>query len=153
MNQAITTVLSSIAAAQVLKIPTHYLNTGEWKPGKVIESGGMPSSHSSAVTSLMTYVGLEEGIDSPEFAISTLLGLIVMYDARGVRRHAGKTAVRVNHLDEDVEELAGEHPGFYHEQLDKKLKENLGHQNEEVLGGALLGIAVGAIGYMLSRQL
>ncbi|WP_425623290.1 divergent PAP2 family protein [Brevibacillus borstelensis] len=62
----------------------------------------MPSSHSAAVSSLATYVGLTKGWNSTHFSLAALFGLIVMYDASGVRRHAGETAIVVNDLEEST---------------------------------------------------
>lgn len=148
MNRSINTALSGIIIAQILKIPFQLATKKNVSYRKLIGTGGMPSSHSSGVTSLATYVGLEEGWDSVSFSLAAMLGLIVMYDAAGIRRHAGETAVQVNDLDVDVEELAGEEPGIFHLRREKKLKESLGHQPIEVLAGALLGIGVGAFSYL-----
>jgi acid phosphatase family membrane protein YuiD len=150
MNRAITTALAGIAIAQLLKIPTQFAKTKNLEITTMIGTGGMPSSHSCGVTALASYIGWDKGVNSSEFAIATMLGLIVMYDATGIRRHAGETAVQVNDLDADVEELAGDHPGVYHIKREKKLKESLGHQPAEVAVGALLGIAVGTASYLLS---
>jgi acid phosphatase family membrane protein YuiD len=152
INRAIGTALSGIALAQVLKIPLQTMKTKKVDFRTLIGTGGMPSSHSCGVTSLATYVGFEKGWDSNSFAIATMLGLIVMYDATGIRRHAGETAIQVNDLDVDVEELAGAHPGVYHIRREKKLKEKLGHQPVEVLAGALLGIGIGTISYLLKSN-
>ncbi|WP_025028290.1 divergent PAP2 family protein [Caldalkalibacillus mannanilyticus] len=148
MNRAITTAISSITIAQMLKVPFNLVNSDHLDWSHLLTAGGMPSSHSSGVTALATYVGLDKGWDSTEFAISTMLGLIVMYDAAGIRRHAGETAIQVNDLDEDVEKLAGHHPGIYHVRREKKLKERLGHQPIEVFAGALLGVGIGLVSYL-----
>ena len=149
MNRAISTAISAITIAQILKVPLNLKDNQALDFKKLIGTGGMPSSHSSGVTALATYVGLEEGWDSPDFAIASMLGLIVMYDASGIRRHAGEIAIQVNDLDAHVEVLAGAHPGVYHIRREKKLKESLGHQPIEVLAGALLGIGIGAASYFL----
>ena len=93
----------------------------------------MPSSHSAFVTSLATGVGLTEGFDSTLFALAAVFALIVMYDAAGVRRAAGKQARVLNAIIEDLNrrEL---HP--------ERLRELLGHTPVEVLAGALLGILI-----------
>ena len=141
--------LFAIALAQILKLPLHLLQTGKWDWSRLFETGGMPSSHSAAVTSLTAFIGLTEGFNSIYFAISTIFSLIVMYDAMGIRRHAGEIAMQVNDLDEDVEKLAGDHPGIYHKRRTKELKEKLGHQPVEVVGGAVFGIAIGLLSYWL----
>lgn len=96
-------------------------------------TGGMPSSHSAGVMGLSTLVGILEGFDSIIFALSLGFSLIIMYDAAGLRRAAGKTAACLNRMMED----------FYHHDLQSvggKLKELLGHTPLEVVAGALFGI-------------
>lgn len=104
---------------------------------RIFMSGGMPSSHSSFVTSLSTVVGIDRGFDSIEFAICTVFGLIVMYDASGVRRAVGKQAAILNKIVEDLQNRKH----IEHETL----KELIGHTPKEVILGAILGIVVGAI--------
>ncbi|OZM57448.1 haloperoxidase [Lottiidibacillus patelloidae] len=150
MNRAIATALCSIGIAQVLKIP-FAKDKDEGIIKTIFSTGGMPSSHSAGVSSLATYVGLKKGFTSVDFALATIFGLIVMYDAQGIRRHAGEIAIQVNDLDEEVEKLAGDHPGVFHTRREKELKEMLGHQPEEVAGGAVLGVLLGAISASLSK--
>lgn len=151
MNRGIMTALSAIVAAQGLKLPIHYAMKGEWDWKRTLGTGGMPSSHSSGVAALATYTAARYGIKSIEFAIAAMLGMIVMYDAAGIRRHAGEIAIQVNDLDADVERLAGEHPGMYHTRRKERLKETLGHQPEEVAGGAILGAAIGYVSAMTAK--
>ena len=97
-------------------------------------TGGMPSSHSAGVMGLSTAVGLIRGFDSIEFAIALGYAFIVMYDAAGVRRAAGKQAACLNKIimdlyKQDLVEAGG------------KLKELLGHTPMQVLAGAIFGIA------------
>ena len=114
--------------------------TGEDKRidfSRIVTSGGMPSSHSSFVTSLSTLVGLEKGFNSIEFAVVLVFSLIIMYDASGVRRAVGKQATILNQIVDDI------HHGK-HIKPDK-LKELVGHTPFEVLMGALLGIVVALV--------
>ncbi|WP_186578772.1 divergent PAP2 family protein [Aquibacillus kalidii] len=152
LNRAITTALVGIGTAQFLKVPFHYLESGEWDWKKTVGSGDMPSSHSSAVTSLTTYVALKKGIPSIDFGVSAIFGLIVMYDAMGIRWQTGQIAMAVNDMDEQLEKIADDHPGFYHKKREKELKEMLGHMPIEVAGGALLGVAIGAISFLSERK-
>lgn len=146
------TALLGIGSAQFLKIPLNYIETGIWDWRKVIGSGDMPSSHSSGVTSLTTYVALKKGLPSIEFGISSIFGLIVMYDAMGIRWQTGEIAIAVNDMDEQLEKLAVDHPGINHKKREKELKEMLGHLPIEVAGGAALGIAIGTISYLTERK-
>ena len=103
-----------------------------WNLRRFVETGGMPSSHAAAVSSLTTIVGLRDGFDSSLFGVTLFFSLIVMYDAAGLRRAAGRHAVVLNRLIEDH----FKHP----EEGAQKLMELLGHTPFEVLVGALLGI-------------
>lgn len=151
MNRGIVTALTSISTAQLLKIPLKKWKTGKWEWDTIVETGGMPSSHSAGVASLATYVALKRGYPTIDFALATIFGLIVMYDAQGIRRQTGELSIRVNDLYEEVEKVAGEQPGYKYEARKQKLKEMLGHQPEEVIGGAILGLAIGAISYLLDE--
>ena len=93
-------------------------------------SGGMPSSHSALVCSLATVVALENGLNSTNFAISVVLASVVMYDAAGVRRAAGKQAKVLNQLLENDGSI----------NVQEKLIELLGHTPKEVIVGAIVGI-------------
>lgn len=148
MNRAITTALMGVAAGQLLKVPLHYLKTSQWDWSMAVEAGGMPSSHSAGVASLATYTAMKEGMNSIEFAISAIYGLVVMYDAMGIRRHAGEIAMEVNELDQKMEELTQGGSGPYHTKRQQALEEKLGHLPGEVLGGTLLGAAIGALSYL-----
>jgi acid phosphatase family membrane protein YuiD len=152
MNQGIATALTAIGAAQALKVPIKQRITGEWDWSVLLQTGGMPSSHSAGVTALATYVAWKKGLRTVDFALSTIFGMIVMYDAMGVRRYAGETAMEVNDLKVEVEKLAKEHPGIYHKKREKELKEMLGHMPREVAAGSLLGLAVGTLSYWLVRS-
>ena len=101
------------------------------------EMGGMPSSHSAIVMGLTTALGRLNGWGSAPFAIALIFSFVVMYDAAGVRRAAGRQAAVLNRLVEDLMAQRG-HP-------EDRLRELLGHTPVEVLVGAVLGIIVGLI--------
>jgi acid phosphatase family membrane protein YuiD len=101
------------------------------------ETGGMPSSHSAIVMGLTASVGRNSGLSSAEFAIALIFSFVVMYDAAGLRRAAGRQAEILNRLVEDLVHMRGVQ--------EQKLRELLGHTPVEVLVGAVLGIAVGII--------
>lgn len=106
--------------------------------GRFFGPGGMPSSHSTIVSSLAVCVGVYEGFDSAIFVVCCALALIVMYDASGIRRAAGEQAKMINMIVDAWEERD---PIL----KEKKLKELLGHTPVEVLGGAILGITVAIV--------
>lgn len=146
MNKAIINALGTIIFAQLLKVPIKRMTKGTWDWGMILETGGMPSSHSAGVSSLATYIALERGVRTIDFALAAIFGLLVMYDAQGVRRQAGELTIKVNQLEEQIERLRGEEGHHFHDQKTKRLKERLGHQPIEVIGGALLGIVTGYLG-------
>ncbi len=104
---------------------------------RFIGSGGMPSSHSAFVVSMATSIGQVHGYDSTMFALSTAFALVVMYDAAGVRRAAGRQAEVLNDII-DILQTKKEIP-------EKKLKELIGHTPVEVIVGAVLGIIISKI--------
>ena len=100
-------------------------------------TGGMPSSHSAIVMGMTTAVGKYAGITSAPFAIALIFSFVVMYDAAGLRRAAGRQAAILNRLVEDLVNMRGVQ--------EQKLRELLGHTPVEVLVGAILGVAAGLI--------
>jgi uncharacterized protein len=151
MNRGVVTALLSIFTAQALKIPLHYLKTGKWKPMLFFQTGGMPSSHSAGVTSLTTFIALKRGFSTIDFALSFIFGLIVMYDAQGIRRQTGELTLKVNSLDELVRKAHEDQPIPF-EEKPMKLKEMLGHQPVEVIGGAILGAFLGGLSFLLGKK-
>lgn len=104
---------------------------------RIMGAGGMPSSHSAVVTSLATMIGKEYGTNSAIFAISVIFACVVMYDAAGVRRAAGKQAKLLNKIIET--------PGLSGVEVTERLVEVLGHTPTQVIVGAIIGIIVGVI--------
>lgn len=104
---------------------------------RILGAGGMPSSHSAIVCSLAVCIGREYGFDSGIFAFSVIMAFVVMYDAAGVRRAAGKQARILNKILET--------PGLTTKEVQEKLIETLGHTPIQVFVGALIGIIAGAI--------
>ncbi|WP_409270416.1 divergent PAP2 family protein [Neobacillus sp. SCS-31] len=153
MNKGVIVSLLSIGLAQGLKIPIHYVKKKEWRPDLFFQTGGMPSSHSAGVSSLTTFIALKRGVPTVDFALSLVYGLIVMYDAQGIRRQTGELTLKVNSLDELIDKIHTEDSTVeFEEKTPKKLKEMLGHRPEEVLGGALLGLIAGYIGHVLTKN-
>ena len=133
-NVILMSALSAWFLAQVLKTITSFWKMKEFNAERLVGAGGMPSSHTSLVVALASAVAFHDGFDSPLFAVSSVLAAIVMYDAAGVRRAAGKQAKVINKL---VREMKVEHTV-----RDTRLKELLGHTPLEVLAGAVLGISI-----------
>lgn len=138
-NKIIGVTALSWAIAQIIKIIIDCIRNKTLNLKLITSSGGMPSSHSSFVTSLACSVGFEEGFSSTLFAIAFVLSMIVMYDASGVRRAAGKQAEVLNIFIANFEK--------HGIKIDSKLKELLGHSPIEVFAGAILGIVVSVLMY------
>jgi acid phosphatase family membrane protein YuiD len=122
---------------QIEKFVVEFIRTKKINLKRLMGAGGMPSSHSAVVTSLAVLVGKSEGFDSPIFAIAFILAAVVMYDAAGVRRAAGKQAELLNKIVET--------PGLTNAQVGERLAEVLGHTPLQVFVGAILGVLVGII--------
>lgn len=122
---------------QCFKVAWDLITTRKFNFKRILGAGGMPSSHSAVVTSLATLIGKNEGFNSPIFALSIIFACIVMYDAAGVRRAAGKQAQLLNKIINT--------PGLSGLQVQEKLVEVLGHTPTQVFVGALIGIIAGII--------
>lgn len=110
----------------------------------------MPSSHSAAVTALTTAIGFEEGFDSPMFAVSAIFGVIVMFDATGIRYQAGQHAVIINQMRIDFQRFVHEAKGWQEKDEEEKLlelKTLLGHKPSEVFAGAVTGVILSIVIY------
>ena len=124
--------LAACGLAQLSKLFIELLVHRRWRPAVLIETGGMPSSHSALVSGTAAAIGFEQGLDSSLFALASTIAFVVMYDASGVRRAAGRTAERVNTLP-----VAEDLP---------PLKTTLGHSRLEVLVGSLMGPLIALCG-------
>ena len=136
-NKFIYVPLLTWFGIQLFKVIWDLVTTKKFNFKRILGAGGMPSSHSAVVVSLATLIGREQGFDSPIFALSVIFAFVVMYDAAGVRRAAGKQAKLLNKLIET--------PGLSGVQVSEKLVEVLGHTPFQVLVGALIGLVVGLI--------
>lgn len=145
-NTIFLTSASAWAIAQIIKTIIDFSFTKKINLERMVGSGGMPSCHSATVSSLATICLLTYGASSFEFAISAMLAIIVMYDARGVRRETGTQAVIINEIMEYLSNPLDDRykdPEFSQE----KLKELIGHTPLQVLCGATLGIIIAIVAY------
>ena len=122
---------------QLFKLIYDLITTKKFNFKRIMGAGGMPSSHSAVVASLATLVGKYEGVNTPIFAVALIMAFVVMYDACGVRRAAGKQAELLNKLIET--------PGLTGLQVSEKLVEVLGHTPIQVFVGALIGVIAGIL--------
>ncbi len=122
---------------QLFKLLYDLVTTKKFNFKRIMGAGGMPSSHSAVVAGLATLIGKNEGVETPIFALALIVAFVVMYDACGVRRAAGKQAVLLNKLIET--------PGLTGMQVSERLVEVLGHTPVQVFVGALIGVIAGII--------
>lgn len=136
-NTILVSALTAWAVAQVFKMAVNLFLQRRLDLQLLLSSGGFPSSHSATVSALTLGIGKYYGWDSPIFAVSAVFAMIVMYDAAGVRRAAGKQAEVINQLVERLYQGS--------DSSQERLKELIGHSPLEVFGGVIVGIIVGLI--------
>ncbi|GFP88354.1 uncharacterized membrane protein yuid [Phtheirospermum japonicum] len=142
-NYPLISAFLAFAIAQSLKLVASWYKEKRWDIKQLVGSGGMPSSHSATVTALAVAVGLREGFGGSLFAVALILAFVVMYDATGVRLHAGRQAEVLNQI---VYELPAEHPLAE----TRPLRELLGHTPPQVCAGAVLGLFIATMGHLIS---
>lgn len=138
-NYVLVSALVSWSLAQMLKIPIEFLRTRRWNWALLFSAGGMPSSHSALAASTALAVGLREGFDSPLFAMAVAFSMIVIYDATGIRRQAGRHAALINAM---IADLASGHP-----LKEEHLREVLGHTPFQAIMGMLLGLLIARVAW------
>ncbi|EFJ51861.1 hypothetical protein VOLCADRAFT_79562 [Volvox carteri f. nagariensis] len=138
VNGALVSAIVAFFIAQLSKVFTHYYREQVWDWTRLVSSGGMPSSHTALIIALTTAVAVQDGTDSSLFAMCLVISLIVMYDATGVRLHAGRQATVLNII---IAEMPPDHPV----QDSGRLRDSLGHTPVQVAVGALLGVVVGLV--------
>ncbi len=138
-NNILLICVTSWMAAQILKVAFLLIVERRLDFSRLIESGGMPSSHSALVSSLFVLCGMRYGWNSIQFTITFILAMIVMYDATGVRQAAGKQAKILNLMMDEI--------FVQHEWNEVHLKELIGHTPFQVFVGAFLGILIAVLLY------
>lgn len=136
-NQVLIAALIAWSIAQVVKVPLEYLRSKKWNWALLFSAGGMPSSHSALVSGAAHAIGLYAGFDSPVFALGFVLSMIVIYDATGIRRQAGKHAKIINQM---ITDMASGHP-----LKEETLREVLGHTPLQAFMGTLLGVVTAQV--------
>lgn len=123
----------AMVLSEIAKILVEYARTGRWTSG-MFRPGGMPSTHSAFVTSLLIVIARRNGFESSEFAIAFVFAAVVWYDAISLRRTVGEQAAILNRL-----------------QREKLLRERVGHSAREMLAGVAFGAAVTIVGIWFDR--
>lgn len=143
VNKILLIAVAAWAVAQVLKLLISMAVYHKIDLTYLFTGGGMPSSHSALVCACAAATAFETGIDSPVFAVAAVLAFIVMYDAANVRLETGKQAKVLNQL---LRSWGEGRP----EKFEAELKELIGHTPLQVAVGAVLGVAIGVGGSLLS---
>ncbi len=138
-NNLIMAPFFAWVSAQVLKTAIFLIVNREFNAERLLGDGGMPSSHSATVMALVTVTAIQYHSNSFQFAFASVLALIVMHDAMGVRRETGKQAKVINNMLSLFNDIGTEIPA------EERLKEFVGHSPSQVIVGAVLGVAVGFI--------
>lgn len=133
-NPPLVLAILGLATVQLMKFFGTLIVRRRVDITRLTGTGGMPSSHAASVAALSTAVGLEEGWGSPVFGVAAFFSLIVMYDAAGIRRAAGRQARILNRMIDDLK--------AHHVIEGERLIELLGHTPLEVLTGTAYGIAL-----------
>lgn len=120
---------------EVTKVVVEAIRTGNWHE-RLFRTGGMPSSHSAFVTSLLIIIGRKLGPASPEFAIAFVFACTMWFDAMSSRKAIGEQAAILNKLQQ------WEH-----------LTERLGHSFAQVVVGIAFGAVVTMLGIWISDGL
>ena len=140
-NYVLIAALIAWGIAQSIKLPIEYLQTRKWNWSLLVQAGGMPSSHTALLVGITHGIGLSVGFDSALFALAFAMSMVVIYDATGIRRQAGKHAELINAM---INDLAAGNP-----LKEEQLREVLGHTPLEALGGIVLGLVVAQLTWML----
>lgn len=135
-NEHLWIPLITWVIVQTCKVITDLIKNKKLNVRRMWGAGGMPSSHSALMTSLATTIAFTEGLESPLFAVAVIMAGVVMYDAAGVRRAAGKQAKVLNQIIESEGENIN---------IQEKLIELLGHTPIEVFAGAFVGILIASL--------
>ncbi len=124
--------------AQLSKTILYFIVNKTFEKERLVGSGGMPSSHSATVMALLVATVFQYGIKDFPFAMALFFAIIVMHDARGVRRETGLQAHAINEMMDWMARM-----GNMDIPADVKMKEFIGHSPTQVVIGALLGVVVG----------
>jgi len=133
-NKILLTTISAWLIAQTIKVVLAFIREKKLDFRWFVGSGGMPSSHASGAACLSTAVGIEYGFGSVYFALAAAFAIVVMFDAQGVRRAAGRQASLLNRIMDDI---------YWQGKVkETRLRELVGHTPVEVFMGFLLGVLI-----------
>lgn len=136
-NPPLMLALAAMASAQLFKFFFGWALYRKPDFTRLVGTGGMPSAHSASVTALTVAVGLDAGWNSTLFGAVAFFSLVIMYDATGIRRAAGRQAQILNRMLDELKD--------YHKLEAVRLKELLGHTPLEVFIGAAYGALIAVL--------
>lgn len=137
LNPPLVLAVLALVTVQIMKFAITLIVKRRVDFQRLTGTGGMPSSHAASVAALATTVGLQEGWNSPIFGVAAFFSMIVMYDAAGIRRAAGRQARVLNRMIDDLK--------AHHVIGGERLIELLGHTPLEVFAGTAYGIALALV--------
>jgi acid phosphatase family membrane protein YuiD len=143
-NKMLLIPLCAWFVAQLAKLITLLVRERRLDWRLMVSTGGMPSSHAAVVAALATAVGMVDGLGSVTFGVAVIVAFIVMNDAAGVRQSVGQQAAMLNRL---IDELRFRRVA----ELERDLKEFVGHTGFQVAIGAIAGIIIAWVWITLSR--
>lgn len=138
-NKIFMTTITAWLIAQSIKVAIGIIRLKRFDFRWFVGTGGMPSAHAAGASCLAAAMGFEYGFDSAYFALAAAFAIVVMFDAQGVRRAAGRQARILNKITEDI---------YWQGRLDEgRLRELVGHTPVEVIAGFLLGVLIAFIAH------
>jgi acid phosphatase family membrane protein YuiD len=136
-NKIFMTTISAWIVAQTIKVTVGVVREHRIDFRWFVGTGGLPSSHAAGASCLAAAGGFAYRFDSVFFALAAAFALVVMFDAQGVRRAAGKQARILNKIMEDI---------YWQGKIDEvRLRELVGHTPLEVIAGCLLGVLIAVL--------
>lgn len=136
-NRVLLATVAAWVVAQSIKVLLAARRQRRFDVRWFLGTGGMPSAHSAGVAALAVGVGLQLGFHTAGFAVATMFALVTMFDAQGVRRSAGRQAVVLNKIIDEVY-MSGQFK-------EEHLKELIGHTPVEVVAGAVTGCLIAVL--------
>ena len=148
VNEILTVSIVSWFVAQVLKTIINFILLGKFQLERMWGDGGMPSAHSATVCAMVIAAARSEGISSAIFAVASVVAIITMHDAMGVRHETGEQAKVLNQMIEEWIDISEKNAPFLQ---NMHLKEMVGHTPLQVMAGMVVGVVVGFL-YPMHKQ-
>ena len=112
-----------------LKFLVNSFRSGSFEGGKkLIGYGGLPSTHTSIISSAVFFYGFSESFFNPTFTLGLSVMMLFIMDAHNLRIKIGKHAEVLNKLQNET-----------------ILRERMGHTYIEIFCGLIVGVILGYI--------